>query len=122
MGAFVFKQQKSVQEPSQTKTQPIKNEFINELINSNEIVIFSKSNCSYCHKAKTCLEKNEKKYFSIEIDNNKNCPNEDCSRVIQDLILHTQMKTVPQIFYKGKLIGGYTELEKEISNGLFSKS
>ena len=121
MGAFVFKQQKTVQESS-SQAQPIKNEFINELISSNEIVIFSKSNCSYCHKAKTSLDKHEKKFLSIEIDNNKNCPNEDCARVIQDLILHTQMKTVPQIFYKGKLIGGYTELEKEISNGLFKKS
>ncbi len=99
----------------------IEKQFIDDLIASNEILIFSKTNCSYCKLAKTALNKLNLKFHCVELDNNQNCPKEDCTQVIKELILQTRMKTVPQIFYKGNLIGGYTELANEISKGTFNK-
>ena len=97
-------------------------DFISDLITSNEVMVFSKSQCSYCDKAKSRLDQLNVKYHSIEIDDHKNCPGEDCSGMIKSLILQTRMKTVPQIFYKGNLVGGYTELEKMIAGGAFKNA
>jgi len=115
MGSGIFKESGLNQVPN---PDPEK-DFIDGLIKSNDVMIFSKSQCSYCVKAKSRLDQLNVKYHSLEIDQHKNCPGEDCTRVIQSLILQTRMKTVPQIFYKGNLVGGYTELEKMIANGAF---
>ena len=92
-------------------------QFIKDLIDTNKIVVFSKSNCGYCDKAKRRLDRLNKKYHAVELDNNSNCPESNCERVIQNLILQTRMRTVPQIFIDGKLIGGYIDLEKLIESG-----
>ncbi len=94
-------------------------DFISDLITTNDVVIFSKTHCSYCVRAKSRLDQLNVKYRSVEIDQNKSCPGEDCTAVVQALMLQTRMKTVPQIFYKGNLVGGYAELEKMIEGGAF---
>ena len=97
------------------------NTFINNLINSNDFFIFSKSSCGYCVKAKSLLDQINMKYESLELDDHKKCPDEDCTPIIRNLMILTRIKTVPQIFYKGSLIGGYTELEKMVAEGSFKK-
>lgn len=123
MGSGLFKQAPTSSQSTSTTTNPSgqENTFINDLITSNDIVIFSKSNCGYCDKAKSVLDKRNMKYYALELDNHKKCPGEDCTNVIQALMYQTRMRTVPQIFYKGSLIGGYTELESMIGNGLFDQ-
>ena len=77
-------------------------------------MIFSKTSCGYCKLAKQELDKLSLEYHTIELDVNSNCPNEDCTSLSRNLVLWTRMKTVPQIFINGKLIGGFTDLDKLI--------
>ena len=120
MGSSIFKQ---ANVGTQTQDSYIKSNtkpeeiFINDLISSNEVVIFSRNNCGFCTRAKSELKSINKEFYSIELDDHKKCPGEDCTKVIQSLMLQTRMKTVPQIFWNGELIGGYTELQEMISSG-----
>lgn len=114
MGSSLFKQADSV-----NPTEKPEQVFINDLVSSNDLVIFSRSNCGYCVKAKSLLDRINMKYEALDLDDHKKCPGEDCTSVIQNLMLLTRMRTVPQIFYKGQLIGGYTELEKMVAQGSF---
>jgi glutaredoxin 3 len=103
-----------------TDTLTYFNEFISKEIHSNDIVIFSQTNCSYCKRAKTALANMNQAYHAIELDINSQCsPREDCKSLTRTLILLTHMKTVPQIFIKGKLIGGFTELDNLIKTNQF---
>ena len=115
MGSGLFKQYNTDVIPN----PDVENDFIKNLIRSNDMVIFSRSNCGYCDMAKKRLNQLNVKYHALELDQHQGCPGEDCTVVIQKLMLQTRMKTVPQIFYKGDLVGGYTELEKMIADGAF---
>ncbi|VDI46796.1 glutaredoxin 3 [Mytilus galloprovincialis] len=83
--------------------------FVDGKIAGKKVVVFSKSYCPYCKKAKATL----KKYFGedekdiIEIDNNP-----DCDAIQQYLGKITGAKSVPRIFINGKSIGGNDQLEE----------
>jgi glutaredoxin 3 len=108
--------------PSQTET--IGNEkksdasfydsYIKNLINRHSIVVFSKTTCPYCDRAKDLLNKSNVKYHSIELDVNSQCPKNNCAHLSSSLVLQTRLRTVPQIFVDGKLIGGCSDLESII--------
>jgi glutaredoxin len=72
------------------------------------IEIYGKNNCSYCQKAKqVCQEyKLSFTYYTIE----------DEKFLTEFMELFPNAKTVPQIMWDGKLIGGYNELTIEIEN------
>ena len=67
-----------------------------------KIKIYSKTTCPACVMAKDILDKKGAQYEEIILDNK---PEE-----IQELIARTGMKTVPQIFINGELIGGCSDL------------
>lgn len=67
-----------------------------------KIQIYSKTTCPACVTAKSLLDKKGVEYEEIILDNK---PKE-----IQELINRTGMKTVPQIFINGELIGGCSDL------------
>jgi glutaredoxin 3 len=72
-------------------------------ISENRVKIYTKLNCSYCVDAKIYLNAHNVKYEEILIskedmkDFRTVCPT---------------AKTVPQIIFDGKLIGGYDDLKK----------
>ena len=77
-----------------------------------KILIYASSICSYCISAKRLLEEEKLIYEEILIDNNPEFRNEMIK-------LSKGMKTVPQIFFDDKHIGGYVELrELEKNNQL----
>jgi glutaredoxin 3 len=124
MGQSAFKVADST--PQQPTKKPlydgqIEDEFVVDVINSEDLVIFSRTNCGFCTKAKTELDQKGIRYRCLELDIGTNCPGDDCYRVIQSLLLMTRMKTVPQIFYKSHLIGGYTELHSMLEKGEIKK-
>jgi glutaredoxin 3 len=86
-------------------------QFIKRLVTEHPVVVFSKTSCGYCTRAKAILDERQLKYHSIELDVNSNCPNDNCTQLIKSLMLQTRMRTVPQIFINGKLIGGCSDLE-----------
>jgi glutaredoxin 3 len=67
-----------------------------------KIVVYSKSNCPYCVRAKDLLKKKGTAFEEINLDNDF----EGLTRLKNQ----TGLQTVPQIFINDKLVGGYTDL------------
>jgi glutaredoxin 3 len=42
--------------------------YVEDLIKTNKIVVFSKTWCPYCNKAKKLLESLNENYFALELD------------------------------------------------------
>ena len=66
------------------------------------VEIYSKSNCSFCDKAKYYFDQNEITYqeHNVEIP--------ETFKIL--LERNPNARTMPQIFIDNKLIGGYTDL------------
>lgn len=92
-------------------TKEFYQEHLEKLTNENKILVFSKTTCTYCTRAKRLLEDLKIEYKSIELDLDSNCPNDNCQKLATALMLQTRIRTVPQIFINGQCIGGFNDLE-----------
>uniref|UniRef100_A0A7S0HD74 Glutaredoxin domain-containing protein n=1 Tax=Hanusia phi TaxID=3032 RepID=A0A7S0HD74_9CRYP len=83
-----------------------------QAIESNTVVIFSKSYCPFCMKAKNVLESLNAKYEVLELDLR------DDGNAIQD-VLNTLSggRSVPRVFVKGKFIGGGDDMVSKKESG-----
>ena len=79
----------------------------NEKIKSNNIVIFSKNNCTYCNKLFEFL--GEKVYYILKCDDYLINQRDDFLLKIEELA-GKEWKTFPICFIEGKFIGGYTDV------------
>ena len=70
----------------------------------NNVEIYTKWTCGYCHMAKALLNKEGIPFEEIDVtmDQDKRA----------EMIERSGRQTVPQIFIKNESIGGYTELAK----------
>eukprot|EP00011_Vannellida_sp_DIVA3-517-6-12_P012333 CAMPEP_0114615004 /NCGR_PEP_ID=MMETSP0168-20121206/5943_1 /TAXON_ID=95228 ORGANISM="Vannella sp., Strain DIVA3 517/6/12" /NCGR_SAMPLE_ID=MMETSP0168 /ASSEMBLY_ACC=CAM_ASM_000044 /LENGTH=165 /DNA_ID=CAMNT_0001826065 /DNA_START=36 /DNA_END=533 /DNA_ORIENTATION=+ len=82
-------------------------EFVAEQLSVNEVTVFSKSYCPYCKRAKGLLDKLGVKYTAVEMDVIPN--GADVQRA---LLQSTGQRTVPNVFFGKKHIGGYDSLNK----------
>ncbi|KAG7023354.1 Glutaredoxin-C4 [Cucurbita argyrosperma subsp. argyrosperma] len=82
--------------------------FIKNTIASHQIVIFSKSYCPYCRRAKAVFKELNKVPYVVELDQR-----EDGSDIQDAFMALIGRRTVPQVFVNGKHIGGSD------GNGLF---
>ena len=73
------------------------------------IKIYGTQNCKYCQEAKWICRQYRLGFVYIPLDNNEE------SR-LEFKELFPDAKTVPQIIWDGKHIGGYSELVAEIEN------
>lgn len=67
-----------------------------------KVIIYSKTYCPYCVKAKRLLSSKNVSFEEIMLD--------DTPEAFADLKQKTGMMTVPQIFINDRLIGGYTDM------------
>jgi glutaredoxin 3 len=67
-----------------------------------QVTIYSKTYCPYCDRAKSLLASKGVAFEEINLEGK---PDE-----MQALVKRTGMRTVPQIFINGKLVGGFTDL------------
>lgn len=74
------------------------------------IKIYGKTNCPWCVKTKRLVERYNLQYEYCDIGMKKYY--DELKESVPDL------KSVPQIFWNGKHIGGYNELASEIENTL----
>lgn len=72
--------------------------------NYQEIVIYSKSTCPYCIRAKAYFNKRSLKFKEIDLNQRK-----DAYSMLSKLM---EKVTVPQIFIGKEHIGGYSDLIK----------
>lgn len=72
------------------------------------IEIYSKPSCAWCVKAKEMADQYKLDYVEKNIDTAQN---------LNELLLRVpDVKTIPQIFWNDRYIGGYTEFANEIEN------
>lgn len=67
-------------------------------------IIYRKSYCPFCHKAKNLLDKHSIPYQEIDLENNPD--------VYKQLVERTGQKTVPYIYIDSVFIGGFDDLVK----------
>jgi len=67
-----------------------------------KVVIYSKTYCPFCVRAKNLFDNKNVSYEEIMVDSDP--------QLFIDLKQKTGMMTVPQIFIDDQLIGGYTDL------------
>ncbi|KAH0715567.1 hypothetical protein KY284_008472 [Solanum tuberosum] len=90
--------------------------FVKKTISSHSIVIFSKSYCPYCRKAKAVFKELNQKPHVVELDER------DDGWSIQDAISEiVGRRTVPQVFINGKHIGGSDDTIEAYENGDLDK-
>ncbi len=75
-----------------------------------KVTVYSMQNCPYCVRAKALLDQRGVKHETIMID--------DWSDAEWDaLVKRSGMKTVPQVYVDGQLIGGYSHLAEVDARG-----
>jgi len=90
--------------------------FVDAEIANNEIVMFSKSWCPFCTKAKKALDSVGAKYKVIEIENRK-----DMAAIQDYLLKKTGGRSVPRVFIHGAFYGGGDETAAGARNGDLKK-
>ncbi|XP_021751050.1 glutaredoxin-C4-like [Chenopodium quinoa] len=91
-------------------------DFIKKTISSHTIVIFSKSYCPYCRRAKEVFRELDQAPHVIELDER------DDGYSIQDALGGiVGRRTVPQVFINGKHIGGSDDTVEAYQNGELAK-
>jgi glutaredoxin 3 len=68
-----------------------------------QVTVYSMNNCPYCVKAKGLLTQRGVAFETIMIDDWSDTQWDDFAK-------KSGMKTVPQIYVDGNLVGGYTQL------------
>ena len=91
------------------------NDYYEMINDSYDIVIYTKSDCIYCNKAKHLLNSYNMEYEEVSLDD-VNVKNEFFVFLYRNLGNKDKIPTtVPQIYINGSRIGGYTELSKQIN-------
>lgn len=92
-------------------------DFVNEQIESNDVMIFSKSYCPYCESTKRLFENMEGVNANVvELDLR------DDGDAIRDALLEKSgQKTFPNVFVKGTHIGGNDETQLAAKMGKIKK-
>jgi glutaredoxin 3 len=67
-----------------------------------EVLIYTKGYCPYCDKAKHLLTKKGVTFKEVNVENDE--------KTFTELKEKTGLRTVPQIFINGHLIGGFTDM------------
>eukprot|EP00798_Chlamydomonas_sp_ICE-L_P023788 gene23788-9349_t len=88
-------------------------QFVDDSIKNNKVVVFSKTFCPFCTKAKTALDSVAPgKYTVIEINGNP-----DMDEIQDTLAGITGGRSVPRVFVDGKFIGGGDDTARMAKNG-----
>ena len=84
-----------------------KNKNYQEVISmKTKVIVYTGPNCGYCVQAKNLLNQR-----NIEFEEK---PIAEGTNLNEMLTLSGGMRTVPQIFFNERHIGGYTELREEL--------
>ncbi|MBN8511911.1 MAG: hypothetical protein J0L79_02615 [Rickettsiales bacterium] len=88
-----------------------KSSTTNIVKNNLKILIYSKSTCMYCIRAKDLLDKNSIPYQMIDLSNNVD--------LHQKLAAKTGQNTVPYVFVNDQFVGGFNQLKSMEESGQF---
>lgn len=87
---------------------------IKEYQNENTYVVLYREGCPYSQRALALLKKKNKPYKGYIIDRTEQKNIADCLSEKKEINKDSKHTTVPMIFYRGKFIGGFSELSKQL--------
>ena len=90
--------------------------FLDETVANNSVVIFSKTTCSFCDKAKEVFDALGVGYRTVELDRRG-----DCAQLQDYLNQMTGARTVPRVFVDGDCIGGGSDTVSMFKKGSLQK-
>ncbi|KAL7093114.1 hypothetical protein ACP275_11G023000 [Erythranthe tilingii] len=90
--------------------------FVKKTISSHSIVIFSKSYCPYCRRAKGVFKELNQVPYVVELDER-----EDGGEIQDALSKIVGRRTVPQVFINGKHLGGSDDTVEAYESGVLAK-
>lgn len=79
-------------------------------INSNPVMMYTKSTCPYCNRAKSLLEKMKVAFTFVQLD-------KEGANIASAVRSVSGMETVPVTYIAGEKIGGCDDLVAGIQNG-----
>lgn len=109
------KEKAEEEKPEESKAQWMENK-IKETNAENKVVIYSKSYCQYSKKAKEIFDKLGVEYVALELNEF-----EEGAEVQEALAAMTGIRTVPQVFVNGDLIGGSDDTQEALQSGRLKK-
>lgn len=91
-------------------------DIVDQAISANKVMMFSKTFCPYCTKAKDALKSVGASFEVMEIENRSDMD------AIQDYLKElTGARSVPRVFINGKFYGGGDETSAGAKNGDLAK-
>lgn len=94
-------------------------EKVKELIKQHEVIVFSKTTCPFCSRAKKVLESEGTTFHVFELDELSS----DQTREFQDALeIMTGARTVPRVFVRGECLGGCDDITKMQQKGELAKA
>ncbi|EGD82942.1 hypothetical protein PTSG_03575 [Salpingoeca rosetta] len=96
--------------------------LVEKALANNTVVVFSKTYCPFCTRAKAALKEKGIEALIIELDQgevtygDEKAEGADVHAIIKSVYGH---RTVPAVFVKGKLVGGCDETLAALKSGKF---
>ncbi|KAG5438451.1 hypothetical protein PCK2_000953 [Pneumocystis canis] len=87
-------------------------DYVENLITTHSVVIFSKSFCPDCYEAKDLFDRLGVKYHALELDKM-----DEGSDIQSYLFEKTDQRTVPNIFINTQHVGGNSDLKALHNSG-----
>lgn len=110
---FTIPQQASASRSSNSCLQLVPDEFVESEIESNDVVVFSKSYCPFCIKTKALFDSLNVEYTVHELDE----MGDDGPELQMALFKKTNQKSVPNVFVKQQHIGGNDDTQAAAREG-----
>lgn len=114
---------KKNQENKKTATMPPVNgdeksieKYVEELIEANKVLIFSKTTCPWCAKVKELFKSINEPFLAIELD-----VVENGDAIKKYVIGKTNQTTVPNVFVAGTHVGGFDNTSKAQKQGTLTR-
>mmetsp|Transcript_23396 Transcript_23396/g.59159 ORF Transcript_23396/g.59159 Transcript_23396/m.59159 type:complete len:154 (-) Transcript_23396:233-694(-) len=91
-------------------------ELVDTAIKGSKVMVFSKTWCPFCIKAKKALDSVGAKYSVMELDDRED------GGEIQDVFVElTGARSVPRVFIDGKFVGGGDDIVRLMNSGELEK-
>jgi len=99
------------------KPEEVPAQSIEQLVNTHEVMIFSKSYCPWCKRTKQLFEEMGIEFHALELDQ----IGEIGKQIQTQLAEVTGQRTVPNVWIKGKFIGGFDVTQRLKDEGQLLK-
>ena len=87
-------------------------QFLDSMLKRNIVVLLSATYCTFCTRLKALFIERKIRFVSLEVDI---IPNGRA--LFQEVQARTSVHTVPQVFVRGKFIGGFDEVMEMAREG-----